>query len=271
MALILAGCSFNHGSLSSGDGSTTGDSQRPGDGAVDALALTDEGLLVRYFIDEAASGQGPTELADSAPTPLPLALQYTPAMSFSNGRGLHWTTADDAGRASTPIDTTKIETLLDPSKTFTLEVVAAIAANGAGENRFMSVAQGTATYGSIALITSDLVSLRLHLGTAAVYWSVPWAQGRLVIHCVVDTTQVDATDRALLYVNGALATRTGGTSPGLNYDPPILSTDYLTIGNVEGAGRSPAGDVSYVAIYTKALTPAQVAANAQRLAANDDR
>ena len=100
---------------------------------------------------------------------------------------------------------------------------------------------------------------------------MPWAQGRLVIHCVVDTSQPTAADRALLYVNGTLATRTAGTSPALNSNPPILNTDYLTVGNVEGAGRSPLGDVYYAAIYTKALTPAQVAANAQRLAASDDK
>ena len=272
VALILAGCSFNHGSLMS-DGSTTSDTSRPSDATVDALALVDNGLLVRYYIDEAASGQGPTQLEDAAPTPMPLALHYTNAMSFAQpaSRGLHWTTADDEGRASAPVDSTKIISMLDPSTTFTLEVVASLQSTGAGEDRFISVANGTTTYGSIALITSDLLSLRLHLGTSTVYWSVPWAQGRLVLHCVVDTNQPTATDRALLYINGALATRTAGNSPSLGYTPPILTTDYLTVGNVEGAGRSPGGDVTYAAIYTTALSPSQVATNAQRLAANDDR
>lgn len=271
IAVSLAGCSFSHGSLSS-DGST-GDSPGRRDGAVDALALVDEGLLVRYFIDEAASGQGPTQLTDSAPTPMALALSYTPALSFvqSPSRGLHWTTAGDNGRASAPVNGTKILTALDPATTFTLEIVADLQSVGAGEDRFVSVANGTATYGSIALITSDLVTLRLHLGTAAITWSVPWAQGRLVIHCVVDTNQATASDRTTLYVNGVPATRTTGTSPIQGYTPPILTTDYLAVGNLEGAPRSPGGSVYYAAIYTTALSPAQIATNVQRLTASDDR
>jgi hypothetical protein len=272
--VMLTGCSFSHGSLS-GDDSTPPGEAGPRDGTIDALGLVDDGLLVRYFIDEAASGQTPIRIEDSAPTPLTLVLTYTNAFSFTepapDHRALRWTAPSDVGRASAPIDGTKISSMLDPAKTFTLELVTELRGNGAGENRFISVANGTSTYGSVALITSDLVSLRLHLGTATVYWSVPFAQGRLVLTCVVDTTQATATDRAKLYINGAPATRTGGTSPSQGYDPPILLSDYLAIGNVEGAGRSPEGDIFYAAIYTTALSPAQVMTNAQRLMANDDR
>jgi len=72
-------------------------------------------------------------------------------------------------------------------------------------------------------------------------------------------------------VNGAVVPRSGGTSPIQGYTPPLLLSDYLTVGNVEGAGRSPEGDIFYAAIYTKALSPQQVAANAQQLAVSDDR
>ena len=269
---ILAGCSISHGSLSTSDGSTTASDGRRDSMGDAAPALIDDGVLVRYFIDEAASGQGPAQLEDAAPTPLPLALSYTPVLSFTQpaSRGLHWTTSGDTARASVSVNGTKIVLVLDPSTTFTLEVVADLQSVGAGENRFLSVANGTATYGSIALITNDLVTLRLHLGTAAITWSVPWAQGKLVIHTVVDTNQTTAADRALLYVDGTPATRTGGTSPTLGYTAPILTTDYLAVGNVEGAGRSPGGSVYYAAIYTTALSPVQVAGNVQRLTANDD-
>lgn len=270
--VMLTGCSFNHGSLG-GDGLPP--EAGPRDGTVDAITLVDDGLLVRYFIDEAASGQTPIRIEDSAPTPLTLVLTYTNAFGFTEPapqhRGVRWTAASDVGRASAPIDGTKISSMLDPAKTFTLEIVTELRGNGAGENRFISVANGTSTYGSVALITSDLVSLRLHLGTSTVYWAVPFAQGRVILHCVVDTNQTAPTDRAKLYINGAPATRTGGTSPAQFYDPPILLTDYLAIGNVEGAGRSPDGDIFYAAIYTAALSPEQVAHNAQRLAASDDR
>ena len=82
--VMFAGCSFTHGSLSS-DGSTTPpDEAGPGDTKMpDApTPLVDEGLLVRYFIDEADSGQVPTQLVDSAPSPLPLDLHYTTVMNF---------------------------------------------------------------------------------------------------------------------------------------------------------------------------------------------
>ena len=271
--VLVAGCSFHHGSLgtdSGDDGGTTRDA-RPDT----APGLVSDGLLVRYFIDEAASGQTPIRLEDSAPSPLTLVLTYTNALNFAepapDHRALRWTAAGDDGRASAPIDGTKISTQLDPSTTFTIELVTHLRGNGAGQNRFISIANGTSTYGSVALITNDLVSLRLHLGTSTIYWNVPFAQGRLVLHVVVDTNVATPEDRALLYIDGAPQVRTSGTSPTLGYTPPLLNSDYLTIGNVEGAGRSPEGDVFYAAMYTKALTPQQVASNAQLLIANDDR
>jgi hypothetical protein len=274
IVVMLAGCSFSHGSLG-GDGSTTSPEAGPGgEAAVDAaLPLIDDGLLVRYFIDEASSGQTPTQLVDSAPSPLPLDLHYTTAMSFAepaaHQRALRWTMVDDDGRASIPVNNTKISSDLDPSDTFTIELVIDLRAANGGECRFLTVAEGLAGYGAIALVTNDLVSLNFHLGTSTISWSVSFTQ-RLVLHLVVDTTQTVAADRVLLFVNGEAATRTGGTSPSQNYDPPILINDYLTLGGVEGAGRSMDGDLYYAAIYTKALTPAQVATNVARLAANDD-
>jgi hypothetical protein len=269
---IAAGCSFTHGSLQS-DASAGGDGKdAPPDSA---QGLVDEGLLVRYFIDEAASGQTPIRLEDSAPTPLTLLLTYTNSLMFAqpapDHRALRWTAAGDDARASASINGTKISTQLDPSTTFTLELVVDLRGVGAGQVRLLSIANGTTTYGSIALITNDLVSLRLHLGTATIYWNVPFTQGRLVLHAVVDTNVATAEDRTRLYVDGAAQPRTSGTSPSLGYTPPLLLADYLTIGNVEGAGRSPEGDIFYAAIYTKALSPQQVASNAQQLTANDDR
>jgi hypothetical protein len=270
--VMLAACSFSHGSLG-GDGQPP--EAGPRDGTADAQRLVDDGLLVRYFIDEAASGQTPIRLEDSAPAPLTLLLTYTSVLSFTepatDHRALRWSTASDNARASAPIIGTKISTVLDPSKTFTLEIVADLRGVGSGEVRLISVAEGTTTYGSIALITNDLVSLRLHLGTSTIYWPVPFTQGRLVLHAVVDTDLATAVDRAVFYVNGAVVPRSGGTSPIQGYTPPLLLSDYLTVGNVEGAGRSPEGDIFYAAIYTKALSPQQVAANAQQLAVSDDR
>src|SRR5687768_12369678 len=135
--VMLAACSFSHGSL--GDGSTR--ESAPRDGTTDAQPLVEDGLLARYFIDESAGGAAPSRSEDSAPTPLTLVLTYTNALMFAQPapghRALRWTAASDDGRAAAPINGTKISTRLDPSMTFTLEIVVDLRGTGSGQVRLI--------------------------------------------------------------------------------------------------------------------------------------
>ncbi|HEX5058901.1 MAG TPA: LamG-like jellyroll fold domain-containing protein [Kofleriaceae bacterium] len=270
--LALSACSFQHG-VSVGDASPP-DTQRS-DADIDAPneGLVSRNLVARYFIDEAAAGQSPTQLTDAAANPFPLAMTYTGTLSFTEvatQRGLHWTTPGDLGRASAPIDNTKITMALAGAKRWTYELVVDLRNATSGECRLISIGNGTATYGDAALITSDLTTLRLHVDATYAHWNVTFGSGRVVLHAVVDTTLATSTSRYQLFVNGTQALRIAGTVPVQDAGLVIPANDYLAIGNVEGAGRSPGGDVYYAAIYSDALTPAEITANTARLLANDD-
>jgi len=270
--LSLSACSFTHG-VSVDDAPPTDTTDID---AVDAASdgLVSRGLVARYFIDEADTGQSPLQLADAAANPFPLTLAYTSALSFTEvatQRGLQWTTTGDFGRASAPITGSKITTALTGAKQWTYELVVDIRDTTNGECRLLSIGYGTANYGDAALVTSDLTSLRLHVDATNASWNVTFGSGRVVLHVVVDTTLASAATRYRLFVNAAPAVRNGGTAPAQNAGLVIPSSDYLAIGNVEGAGRSLGGEVYYAALYADALTPEDIAANTARLTANDDR
>src|SRR5262245_56645187 len=113
--------------------------------------LIGRSLLARYFIDEAASGQLPTELADAAPNPFPLALHYTTQMAYTNvsgAHGLRWISFDDDGRGTALVMGSKLQAL-NGAQRWTFEVVVDLrdAGNG-GEVRLVSIANGTAGFGA---------------------------------------------------------------------------------------------------------------------------
>jgi len=93
--------------------------------------LVDRGLIVRYFVDEAASGQGPSQLLDAAPSPLNLGITYSTALSFAevaSNRALNWTSGDAAGDARVSLGSTKINSALQGSTSGTIEVVVNVTA-----------------------------------------------------------------------------------------------------------------------------------------------
>lgn len=267
--LVASACTFSHGSTGTDAKRTDADA----DGSIDMMTngLVSRSLVVRYFIDEAASGQVPPLLLDDAPSPLALDLHYTQSLAFAEAgtRALRWSAVGDTGRPSAPLGGTKLETALAGAQRWTYELVVDLQAALNAECRLISIGYLTTTYGTAALITNDLTSLRLHVGVWSASWKVTFGR-RVVIHAVVDTTLATPAERFRLFVDGVESTLSGLGPPPQGTGLMLQPGDFLALGNVEGSPRSFAGDLFYAAIYADALAPEEIAANVARLATNDD-
>jgi len=131
-----AGATGGSGATGGGTGAmgATGGGGQGGSGG-NAPTLVDRGLLVRYYIDEAASGQTPQQLIDAAPSPLNLTINYTPSLTFTevaSNRGLHWALLGSSANARTTLDGTKILSGLNGHTTGTIEAVVDVTAVGDG-------------------------------------------------------------------------------------------------------------------------------------------
>lgn len=251
------------------------DAALPDAGQVDAQAvLADTGLIVRYFINEASSGQTPTALIDSAPNPLNLDITYTGQMQFTETgghRGLAWTTSADDARADVAVMGTKIRNQLNGSQTSTIEVVIDVNAVTSLSSRIVHIGNAMES-GECSLTSTNDARLTVRgsnadIGTFPV--DLP-GSGRIVVHAVVDTTLNTAGDRTRLYVDGVEVPNTGGINPIQNDTYSIGASSSFVIGNRAIGGRSVEGTIYYAALYSAALTPAEVANNAAILAVSDD-
>ena len=241
-------------------------------------ALVDDGIIVRYYLDEAADGQQPMELGDSAPGPLPLPISWQPEMGYvqdgKGNRGLEWTQAGANGMASAGVDGTKIVTALHGSTVGTIEVVVDFKATGAdGACARMSTIATANVAGSFALCAPSITRAQFGIDTSyrGGEWEVDFlGRGRLVLHAVLDTAQTDENLRARLFLDGAEVPRIGGTAP--QQDQPLdlgVGSSYV-IGNRPEGGRTPNGRVYYAAMYSVALTTEQILQNAGVLVSHDD-
>jgi hypothetical protein len=264
--------------LADGPAADTWDATAPSDspaGEGNPDPLVGRGLVVRYFIDEAASGTVPKTLLDSAPSPLPLTIFYD-AMSFDEvggNRGLRWSAITQLGRVSAPIGGTKIQTELHGSKTGTIEVVVDVEAT-AKYGRICHIGYDIlAGFFTLRINTPDTISFNYHSGNnPAGTWPLDHAAaGRQVMHLVYDSTRSVPEDRARLFLDGKLQTPLGGTNPvdpndGLN----MPASAHFVIGNAEVGDRGIQGTVFYMALYSEALTDAELSQNATALLASDD-
>ncbi|PCC70150.1 hypothetical protein SAMN02745121_03529 [Nannocystis exedens] len=248
--------------------------------------LVDDDLLVRYFLDEAGSGQGPTHALDAAPDPLDLPLVYdmgamNPVYAEQGGhRGLRWPMAGLHGRATLPVADTKVQTGLQNRTAATLEVVVDIDAVTLFGSRLLHVGRSL-EQGYFTLRSTDIDRLEFYWkgNTLAGVWPVDWAGlGRVVVHVVVDTGQPEPIHRVRLYLDGAAVV--DGNDIGLvhpNQNEAIaIPTDpniplYFALGNRGADGdRSFQGTLHYAAIYATALSEPQLQQNAAILAGTDD-
>ncbi len=232
-------------------------------------------LIARYWMEEAASGQSPTQLVDDQPGQLNLPITYdTTRPSYiapSTGRGWTSDTVSNNGRASVLVDGTKIQTTLDGSTKASLEVVVRIDAVNSNTSRLIHI--GDSSESGYFTLSTNPTNIFFNLfgdGTLRGQWGAPWDGTRKVFHLVYDSTQATAADRVKLYQDGVLQSKTGGTDPPLNETISVPNLKYFAIGNRELGGRSVDGDITYAAVYDGALSASDISSQATALLANDD-
>jgi len=236
--------------------------------------LVDTGLITRYFIDEAASGTGPTEVVDYGPaTTQNLTINYDGVMAYTEvgtGKGLSCTDIDGDAYARVQVGASgKLYDGLIGAQKVTLELVAAIT-------------QGSYSNGRAFVINDDTSDPALGLSVVDTDFQVWWEEAmvrswtggtaRQVIHIVYDTTQAAANDRIKIYVNGTIITPDYDAAPGQNDTLSFATTSYLFMfnrGNSSWA-RSINGKIYYAAVYAGALGESDITNNYGVLISEDD-
>jgi hypothetical protein len=281
--LALVGCSYRppaateNGSPSPSNDSTAADAEVTDGEVPDSETivpiLIDRGLVARYFMDEAASGQLPSSLTDSAGSPQALPITYGQATFVeTNGhRGLSFPAISSTGMAEISLGGTKFITELAPKRTVTIEIVAQIATAGAAgsESQLAGLRGGNPDFMLTALGANDLRFFR-PFGSEGATWANANTQQRMVLHLVFDSTRATESERIELFKNGSALTKTTSSPPVLNRTVGLGGGDKLMIGNSPGQNRSIQGTIFYVAYYNEALDATEIANNATRLLANDD-
>jgi hypothetical protein len=266
-----------------GQGGGTGGSGNAGGGTVTPQphpgTLTDRGLVARYFLDEAASGQTVTTVVDAAPNPVDLTLVYVNDVDGehlgytedANGnRGLAFDEASRDDRASVAIDGTKLHTMIDGGTTITFEVVAEVLDTNSSSSRLSHF--GFDQDHTLSFETHVLTRLTGSVnddttGRVALYHP---DVGRGVFHMVVDTAASGPAERTIIYVNGGAYPNLEGDAPVEGAPLDLMMDRHYVIGNREVGERSIQGAIYYSALYNVALTPIEVAQNAALLLIDDD-
>jgi hypothetical protein len=264
------------GGMGTGGSGTGGMGTGGAGGGLLQHTLVNDGLVVRYYLDEAASGTAPTTVGDAAPNPLDLNLNYANAvMSFTEDaaghRGLLFADWGLDDRASIAVDGTKLGTEVHAHKTITLEAVVDIEGVSGSGTRLIHFGSGTESRLTLELFSTSRIDL---------YWndSDRLAEGvydlsagnRVVVHAVIDTAQADADARAMLYVNGAPLAKTINSPPVQDEVVNLSTGRHFVIGNREIGDRSPEGIIYYAAVYNQPLDAMQRLQNIATLLVDDD-
>lgn len=261
------------GAAAGGVGGTGGSVAGGGMGGGGVPALSDDGLVVRYFIDEAASGMV-AQLEDSASDPLPLAITQGPEMAFTElggHRALAWDAVGQNGRASVAVDGTKVYQALQGATQATIELVVDLRQATSLWSRIFHIGLD-AEGGLFTLLSTDQNRLMFRLNDVERgIWPVGLSSaGRIVVHCVLDTTLAPAADRVRLYVDGSPVASTSTSQPSQGLTIDLLTGRHFVLGNREIGGRSFLGELYYAALYNRALGLATIGEHAARLSSDDD-
>jgi len=243
-----------------------------------AVPLVDDGLVVRYYFDEAATGAEIMLAADAAMPPMDLTLWYQDqepnyTQGVSGNRGLMWTTAGSDGGPYKDVTGTKLQTMVSDSNVVTMELVADIRSTAFGSQllHIGEVVAPGSVYTSLSFRTYDSSTLSFAWKNNEIgFWSAQlMTLGRSVFHLVVNTDEVSSNDRVRVYIDGE---RLDGTvSPMMEgSSATVFSDDFLVIGNRDDGDHSIEGIIYYAAIYAEALTDAQILNNVTVLQASDD-
>jgi len=277
----VGGAGGNGGSpVTSGGGAAGG-------GAGGGSALSDEGVLARFFLDEAGRGQTPADVADVvAGLTLPITYDGTSPVFIASptGRGLRWNSQTTTAKVSGPVGSGALRSGLDGAQQLTIELVVEVEDTPIEQARMLQVSTVNSASGDVGVQLepgSGRVAVDFNDDVSGADVNAVWERsllgvGRAVLHVVLDTTEAEVEDRAVLYVNDA---RVAAGAPGPVPLNPIAAGDalsissahVLTIGCREAATPRPfPGTISYVAIYQGVMGDAVRENNVEVLVGTDD-
>lgn len=268
------------------DGTTTGSSSSSGSagsssGEPDTSTgpevpmLVEEGLLARWYVDEAAAGTDPTAVIDHHAPGVDLPLVYAddqPMYAALDGnRGLGWDAIQLDGRAVVDIAGTKLESELTGTTEATFELVLSVEEVTTDVSRFLHFGGGGGG-GDFAIGSSFLDRLVIRWGgsTLCEFESDFGSPERRVVHVVVETNATDANERVRAYIDGVALMLTDAGAPDQGAGLPLDPSAALTLGNRSDGQRSFRGHLQYAAIYTTVLDQEQIDGNVALLLASDD-
>lgn len=247
--------------------------------------------LVQYWIDEAPSGQGVTNLVDAASNPLNMPLNYpgtSPYWAGDSGGNRHLrfsgTSGTDTGGGVVNTDGTKLDAVHGATQV-TIEVKYMMDGGGTCSNegeRIFGLSDGdVSTSGWLAVrerAGRDVLQVQWQGQTVGVYaleTGCPISSAS-VVHWVVDTTEPVAADRIRAYIDGVQATVTAVESTSLPSQDETIDlgsgTRRMFVGRNHGSGgfRTFNGRVWYAALYLGEMTDGDIASSAAALLAMDD-
>ena len=276
----LPGSTDDGATTTTSGGGTSGSSTAAMDGASSSgggEGLVEDGLLVRYFLDDEAPGPVPadTELEDHGPgvsldLPIIVAQGQPEFIVDADGNsGLSWTNVNNDGRPVAELDDPGGSKLLelDGATQVTLEIVAAIEQVHSMGSRFIHIGTGDTSH-SLALSARGTGSLRLrtHVSNTTAVWELELDGERTVYTAVIDL-ELAQDDRYRLFANGSEVE----PSEFLDVNALQIDSDHeLSLGNRSNGDRAMEGALFYAAIYDRALSPEEVQQNADLLGDSDD-
>ncbi len=251
--------------------STSGDTSETGEPGT----LVDDGLIGRYFLDEAPEGTDPPSALDSSGNELHMPITYNADVvryvTVGGNRGLEWTMRGAVGGPSISAGG-PITDAYNGAQQATLEVVVDAQDVVNTGSRFMHIGVDENSDLSMVSGSLDRVELRTFGAVGVARWphDLP-GSGRVVLTIVVDTTQAEGSDRSRLYVDGIQVAPMGPVNISQNQTMSIEGGARFFLGNRgESNDRSFQGILYYAALYSVALSEADVQTNAARLGRSDD-
>jgi uncharacterized repeat protein (TIGR01451 family) len=243
--------------------------------------------LVRYWVDEAPSGQGVANLIDAESNPLNMPLNYpgtSPYWAGDSGgnRHLRFSGAGDTGGGVVDTDGTKMDAVHGATQV-TIEVKYMMDGGGTCSNngeRIFGLSDGdVSTSGWLAVrerAGRDVLQVQWQGQTVGVYALETGCPitGASVVHWVVDTTEPVAADRIRAYIDGVQATVTAVESTSLPSQNETIdlgpATRRMFVGRPNSGFRNFSGRIWYAALYVGEMSDANIASNATALLAMDD-
>ncbi len=244
---------------------------------VPSTQLISDTAIVRYFINDALFFETPSQVRDAIGNPeLNLDIvdpdENASFVNVDSHRGISFSEINASTRLTVPIADSKIHQQLDGSRTGTIELVVDLEDVVSIGSRISHVGTGT-DGGLFTLRASDTNTVDFFVNNLPTgRWVVDMSSGRMVIHVVLDTNEVTASERVKLYVDGQRVTPLVMLAPNKNVriSIPTGTGQSYTLGNREIGDRSLQGTFYYAAMYSGAMSADVVAHNATVLHGTDD-